>query len=128
MISVLPSDLEGLSLALLDAMGAGLCVLASDVPENREAVDYVGFTLPRGDVACLTDRLQFLIAIPWCERGGSSGETADSRSFIRGARLPRTSLFRDGGREFRRTGGQEAERAPGSAGKKFATGGRINSL
>jgi len=31
---VLPSDLEGLSLALLDAMGAGGCVLASDVPEN----------------------------------------------------------------------------------------------
>ena len=35
MIFVLPSDLEGLSLALLDAMGAGLCVLTSDVPENR---------------------------------------------------------------------------------------------
>jgi len=31
MILVLPSDLEGLSLALLDAMGAGLCVLTSDV-------------------------------------------------------------------------------------------------
>jgi glycosyltransferase involved in cell wall biosynthesis len=34
MIFVLPSDLEGLSLALLDAMGAGLCVLTSDVPET----------------------------------------------------------------------------------------------
>jgi glycosyltransferase involved in cell wall biosynthesis len=31
MIFVLPSDLEGLSLALLDAMGAGVCVLTSDV-------------------------------------------------------------------------------------------------
>ena len=31
---VLPSDLEGLSLALLDAMGAGVCVLTSDVPET----------------------------------------------------------------------------------------------
>jgi glycosyltransferase involved in cell wall biosynthesis len=44
MIFVLPSDLEGLSLALLDAMGAGLYVLTSDVPENREVVDEAGFT------------------------------------------------------------------------------------
>jgi glycosyltransferase involved in cell wall biosynthesis len=44
MIFVLPSDLEGLSLALLDAMGAGLCVLTSDAPENREVVDGAGFT------------------------------------------------------------------------------------
>lgn len=49
MIFVLPSDMEGLSLALLDAMGAGLCVLTSNVPENREAVDGVGFTFQRGD-------------------------------------------------------------------------------
>jgi glycosyltransferase involved in cell wall biosynthesis len=44
MLFVLPSDLEGLSLALLDAMGAGLCVLTSNVPENREVVDGAGFT------------------------------------------------------------------------------------
>jgi glycosyltransferase involved in cell wall biosynthesis len=47
MIFVLPSDMEGLSLALLDAMGAGLCVLTSDVPENREVVDGAGFTMAR---------------------------------------------------------------------------------
>jgi glycosyltransferase involved in cell wall biosynthesis len=64
MIFVLPSDLEGLSLALLDAMGAGLCVLTSDVPENREVVDGVGFTFRAGDVADLADRLSFLIANP----------------------------------------------------------------
>ena len=64
MIFALPSDLEGLSLALLDAMGAGLCVLTSDVPENREVVDGAGFTFKRGDVADLADRLQFLIANP----------------------------------------------------------------
>jgi len=29
---VLPSDLEGSCLALLDAMGAGVCALASDTP------------------------------------------------------------------------------------------------
>jgi glycosyltransferase involved in cell wall biosynthesis len=64
MLFVLPSDLEGLSLALLDAMGAGLCVLTSDVPENREAVEDAGFTFRRGDVSDLADRLRFLIANP----------------------------------------------------------------
>ncbi len=64
MLFVLPSDLEGLSLALLDAMGAGLCVLSSDVPENREAVGDAGFTFRSGDVADLADRLRFLIANP----------------------------------------------------------------
>ena len=64
MLFVLPSDLEGLSLALLDAMGAGLCVLASDIPENREAVEDAGFTFRRGDLADLAERLRFLIANP----------------------------------------------------------------
>jgi glycosyltransferase involved in cell wall biosynthesis len=64
MVFVLPSDLEGLSLALLDAMGAGLCVLSSDVAENREAVDDAGFTFRRGDAADLADRLRFLMANP----------------------------------------------------------------
>ena len=62
MLFVLPSDLEGLSLALLDAMGAGLCVLTSDVPENREAIEDAGFTFRRGDVSDLADRLRFLIS------------------------------------------------------------------
>lgn len=62
MIFVLPSDIEGLSLALLDAMGAGLCVLTSDVPENREVVDGVGFTFQRGSAPDLALRLRFLIA------------------------------------------------------------------
>jgi len=64
MLFVLPSDLEGLSLALLDAMGAGLCVVTSDVPENREVVDGAGFTFQRGSSADLAERLRFLIANP----------------------------------------------------------------
>ncbi len=77
MIFVLPSDLEGLSLALLDAMGAGLCVLASDVPENREVVDGAGFTFQRGSAADLADRLRFLIANPAVREG--AGRTARKR-------------------------------------------------
>ena len=64
MIFVLPSDMEGLSLALLDAMGAGLCVLTSDVPENREVADGAGFTFQSGNAADLAERLRFLIANP----------------------------------------------------------------
>src|SRR5438132_5862840 len=55
MIFVLPSDLEGLSLALLNAINTGLCVLTSDVPENREVVEGAGFTFERGDSADLAD-------------------------------------------------------------------------
>lgn len=64
MIFVLPSDLEGMSLALLDAMGAGLCVLTSDVPENCEVVDGAGFTFHRGSATDLVERLRFLIGNP----------------------------------------------------------------
>jgi glycosyltransferase involved in cell wall biosynthesis len=77
MVFVLPSDLEGLSLALLDAMGAGLCVLSSDVAENREAVDDAGFTFRRGDVGDLADRLRFLIANPAVRE--ASGQAAKRR-------------------------------------------------
>ncbi len=58
---VLPSDLEGLSLVLLDAMGAGVCVLSSDIPENRELVDGAGYTFKNGDVGALERMLKLLI-------------------------------------------------------------------
>ena len=77
MIFVLPSDLEGLWLALLDAMGAGLCVLTSDVRENREVVDGAGFTFQRGSIADLADRLRFLIVNPAVRE--AAGRTAKKR-------------------------------------------------
>jgi glycosyltransferase involved in cell wall biosynthesis len=49
-VLVLPSDIEGLSLSLLDAMGAGICVLASDILENKEAIGETGFLFKSGDV------------------------------------------------------------------------------
>ena len=61
MLFALPSDMEGLSLALLDAMGAGVCVVTSDIPENRELVDGAGFTFRRGDVEDLERVLQMLV-------------------------------------------------------------------
>jgi len=61
MLFVLPSDVEGLSLALLDAMGAGVCVLASNIPENCEAVGDAGFTFERGNSQDLERMLRLLI-------------------------------------------------------------------
>jgi len=64
MLFALPSDLEGLSLALLEAMGAGLCTLASDIPENREVIGDAGFTFVPGDVTDLERMLRLLIEAP----------------------------------------------------------------
>ena len=64
MLFVLPSDMEGLSLALLDAMAAGVCVVTSDVAENREVVEGVGFTFHRGSANDLARVLQFLVDHP----------------------------------------------------------------
>ncbi|PYV49004.1 MAG: hypothetical protein DMG94_01970, partial [Acidobacteria bacterium] len=59
---VLPSDIEGLSLALLDAMGAGICVLTSDTPENKEAIADTGFTFNAGDGCDLQRMLTVLLS------------------------------------------------------------------
>jgi glycosyltransferase involved in cell wall biosynthesis len=67
-VFVLPSDLEGLSLALLDAMAAGVCVLTSDIPENQEVVAGVGFTFKHGDQSDLTRLLDLLIRDPALRR------------------------------------------------------------
>jgi glycosyltransferase involved in cell wall biosynthesis len=77
MLFVLPSDMEGLSLALLDAMGAGLCVLTSDIPENCEAIEGAGFTFRRGNARDLADQLRFLIANP--EARQAAGKAAKER-------------------------------------------------
>jgi glycosyltransferase involved in cell wall biosynthesis len=64
MLLVLPSDLEGLWLALVDAMESGVCVLASDIPENRELVDVTGFTFRYSDKADLERMLRLLVSEP----------------------------------------------------------------
>jgi glycosyltransferase involved in cell wall biosynthesis len=60
-VFVLPSDLEGLSLALLDAMAAGVCALTSNIPENREVLAGCGFTFKSGDRLDLKRVLERLI-------------------------------------------------------------------
>jgi glycosyltransferase involved in cell wall biosynthesis/peptidoglycan/xylan/chitin deacetylase (PgdA/CDA1 family) len=60
---VLPSHMEGLSVALLEAVASGLPVMTSDIPENREVVDACGGYLFRlNDVDSLRETLRRVIA------------------------------------------------------------------
>ena len=59
-IYVLPSDLEGMPLSLLEAMSYGNCCLTSDIPECAEVTQEFGVTFPKGDVKALADKLQYL--------------------------------------------------------------------
>ncbi len=80
MLFVLPSDLEGLSLALLDAMGANVCALVSDIPENRELIAGAGFTFKPGDVDDLERALRSLIANPFLRHAAAARGQARVRS------------------------------------------------
>lgn len=57
---VLPSDLEGMPLSLLEAMSYGNCCLVSDIAECTEVVGDHGATFPKGNVQALRDTLQAL--------------------------------------------------------------------
>jgi len=54
---VQPSDSEGLSIALLEAMGCGVAPLVSSIPENTEPLQGLGFTFTAGSVDALKNRL-----------------------------------------------------------------------
>jgi glycosyltransferase involved in cell wall biosynthesis len=59
-----PSTLEGLPVALLEAMNYGNCCLASDIPENLEALEKYGYTFKNRDWKDLHRVLADLIANP----------------------------------------------------------------
>ena len=63
-VVVHPSQMEGLSVALLEALSHGNCVLVSDVPENREVVEDAGYTFRVTDEADLAERLRRLLDHP----------------------------------------------------------------
>jgi glycosyltransferase involved in cell wall biosynthesis len=58
---VLPSEIEGLPHALLQALSFGRCVLASDIEPNREALGDCGLTFRSGDVEDLRRQLDRLV-------------------------------------------------------------------
>lgn len=61
---VLPSDLEGMPLSLLEAMSYGNCCLVSNISECTEVVEDKAITFKKGNVVDLQDKLQFLCYHP----------------------------------------------------------------
>lgn len=58
---VQPSESEGLSIVLLEAMGQGTAPLVSDIPENMEAIGEDGFSFSNKSVENLRDKLAYLL-------------------------------------------------------------------
>lgn len=58
---VLPSEIEGLSAGLIEAMSYGNCVLVSDIEENLEVVGDGGVTFQSRNVDDLREKIELLI-------------------------------------------------------------------
>ncbi len=84
---VLPSELEGLPIALLEALSYGTCVLASDIPENVEALRdgngaLHGELFRAGSVDSLRMRISDLLESPGRRRAiGESGREFVLRTY-----------------------------------------------
>lgn len=60
-VYVLPSDLEGMPMSLLEAMSYGNCCLTSDIPECAEVLGNHGVTFRKSDVDDLAGKLSALL-------------------------------------------------------------------
>ncbi|MFH0798832.1 MAG: glycosyltransferase family 4 protein [Pseudomonadota bacterium] len=56
-----PSELEGMSGVLLEAMSYGRCIVASDIPQNLEVIGETGFSFRSGDADDLKRIIEFLV-------------------------------------------------------------------
>lgn len=61
---VLPSDVEGMPMSLLEAMAYGCACVTSDIPECSDVLAGTGATFSRGDGSALRDVLASLLANP----------------------------------------------------------------
>lgn len=63
-VYILPSDLEGMPLSLLEAMSFGNCCLTSDISECVDIVEDKAVFFKRGDISDLVEKLQMMCDNP----------------------------------------------------------------
>ncbi|MBI4215121.1 MAG: glycosyltransferase family 4 protein [Parcubacteria group bacterium] len=84
-----PSETEGLSMSLLEALKMGKCVLVSDIPENTAVIGDNGVSFKAKDISDLKAKLQYLednpnIAAELGERAVLAvGENYDWKNIVR---------------------------------------------
>ena len=61
---VMPSDVEGMAITLLEAMSFGCCCLVSDICENTEVVEDKALTFQKSNVKDLRKKMEFLFEHP----------------------------------------------------------------
>ena len=61
---VLPSDVEGMAMGLLEAMSYGNCCLVSDIPENLEVTGDYAVQFRHSDVRDLMEKIETLVLHP----------------------------------------------------------------
>ena len=61
-VYVLPSDVEGMPMSLLEAMAHGRCCVTSDIPECAEVLVGNGMTFEKGSASSLQSTLKVLLA------------------------------------------------------------------
>lgn len=63
-VFVLPSDVEGMAISLLEAMSYGCCCLVSDISENVEVVEDKALTFKKSNVGDLREKMGYLLDHP----------------------------------------------------------------
>jgi glycosyltransferase involved in cell wall biosynthesis len=98
-IFIMPSRFEGMSLALLEAMAAGLCCCVSDVDGMGEAIQHGvnGYLCASGNVARWCKQIETVVANPArrAEVGRRAREIAHGRFSIDGMASGVVGVYRD---------------------------------
>ena len=65
---VLPSDIEGMPMSLLEALSYGNRCLVSDIPENMDIINENCFSFKKANVADLKEKLVYILRYNYLER------------------------------------------------------------
>ncbi len=79
-VYVLPSDIEGMPMSLLEAVGYDARVIVSDIPENTACLDGYGNSFEKGNVDSLKEILDFCLKNPKLKSSDFKKESTEEQT------------------------------------------------